>query len=186
VTKKGADVICMSWGIGEDALAEQERQLTSSQGTFRDAVWHASKTALVFAALDNDPDVRNGKYVPANFPGCFKISSYVLSTEKKIDSESHDDAFYFPAEGLELAEVPDTFKDSVTKLSGTSYATALAAGTAALLLVCVKVAYADQTLDRVQAKLLDYKKPEGKIRSIFKQWMKLSDKREHYNFVAPW
>jgi hypothetical protein len=174
----------MSWGIGEDALARQETQ--AEQGAFREAVMFASRTALVFAALSNDPDLQNGRYVPANFPNCFKISSYLLSTERKIESEHYNDAFYFPAEGLELKNVPDYFTDSDTRISGTSYATALAAGTAALLLVCVKLAYADQNKAGLQAKLREYKRPEGKIRSIFTQMMRLSDKREHDNLVAPY
>jgi Subtilase family len=176
----------MSWGIGEDALARQELQPGSQEGAFRDAIMFASRNALLFAALSNDPDLQNGRFVPANFPNCFKISSYSLSTEKRIESEHYDDTLYFPAEGLELSRDSDYFTDSTVRISGTSYATALAAGTAALLLVCVRVAYGDKAKDHIKAKLREFKRPEGKIRSIFTQNMRLSANREHGNLVAPW
>jgi hypothetical protein len=186
VAKEGADIICMSWGIGEDALTRQETQPGSIQGAFRDAIMFASRKALLFGALSNDPDLQNGRFVPANFPSCYKISSYFLSTERKIESEHNTDAIYFPAEGLELTQVPDYFTDSTIKIAGTSYATALAAGTAALLLVCVKLAYDNQNKAQLQAKLREFKRPEGKMRSIFTQDMRLSTNREHENLVAPW
>jgi len=117
---------------------------------FEDAIEKAG--ALTFCALSDEGRLHNtGTSYPAGFKKSFKISSYSPTHRGSNDSEHHPEAFYFPADDIAIDDIPKYFSDSKkgteeVLFKGSSYATALAAGTAAFVLQCVQYAFHPGTL----------------------------------------
>jgi hypothetical protein len=171
----------MSWTIDEEKLSDRISD-------FETAIDKAAGTALILCALSDTGRAAKVSY-PADFENTSKISSYSMNKGPRKDSEYHHGALYFPAEQLDVLQLPEYFdeKDPMP-LEGSSYATALAAGIASFVLQCVQFAYHPDTPtaeqpEVVTKKLHDYKRRE--LRHLFRGRMRDPNEKEK-NLVQPW
>jgi hypothetical protein len=159
---------------------------------FEDAIEKAA--ALTFCSLSDEGRIHNpGTSYPAGFKKSFKISSYSPLHRESNDSEHHPEAFYFPADDLDVHPIPDYFGESKTTteelFKGSSYATALAAGMAAFVLQCVQYAFHPGTQppmsmeqpEAVKDMIIAYKRV--KMERLF---IGMCDQGESRHFVKPW
>src|SRR6266536_561431 len=128
----------MSGTINETAMWHKLRY------KFEDAIEKAA--ARTVCSLSDEGRIHTtGTSYPAGFKKSFKISSFSPLHRESNDSEHHPEAFYFPADDLEVHTIPEYFGDSKDGpdqvLKGSSYATALAAGIAAFILQCIQFAF---------------------------------------------
>ncbi|KAH0537653.1 hypothetical protein FGG08_005566 [Glutinoglossum americanum] len=128
--KMDVDIISMSW-----TLKSNERDPYTK--AFREAVVDAvsKKEKIVFCSLhDNEGAERIENYYPVGIPEVFKIGS-ATRTGNQAESNSTDwDIAEFILPGHEVLD-----GGTNTKINGSSIATALASGLAALIICCVDI-----------------------------------------------
>jgi hypothetical protein len=186
VAEEKVDIVCMSWTINESAMPQRLRY------EFEDAIEKAA--ALTFCSLSDEGRIHNpGTSYPAGFKKSFKISSFSPLHRESNDSEHHTEAFYFPADDLDVRPLPEYFGHSMDGqgqvFKGSSYATALAAGIAAFILQCIQFAYHPGTpslpnMDQpelIKDIIFDYKRVK-----MERMFISMCDQGESKRFVKPW
>lgn len=122
----------MSWTFQQtkknEAVLEQE---------LTDAVKRAAgKNILMFCSTGDMGQCTNGRIFPACLDDVFRIGAADASGEKRAATEL-DSHYLLPGEDLQT-ETPSYIQSAETsRVSGSSLATALASGLAALLLYCI-------------------------------------------------
>ncbi|OCK77506.1 hypothetical protein K432DRAFT_427966 [Lepidopterella palustris CBS 459.81] len=178
------DVICLSWSITEeDAGSENFAGLSR-------AIADASSKALIFATTSDEGSAAKAPY-PAKFEGrVLAITAADIENNKCKGADDKDTEFYLPSEGFEVDGIPEYLEASCKKpAQGSSYATALAAGVAALFLTCVQLTYHkgaqahdDDAIHDMDNKITVYKNTE--MKKLFKNLCGTG--ADDAKFVQPW
>lgn len=120
------------------------------EGQLKDAVAAASnKNILMFCSTGDQGKCANDYIYPACLPSVFKIGGAKPSGNDRDWTE--DSHFTFPGEDLKV-EIPSYIGSGQdSRASGSSLATALASGLAALILYCIDATDNDQLRERARS-----------------------------------
>jgi hypothetical protein len=174
------DVISMSWTFLLKGNSGDEYE-TKFVRLVRDAV--ASKQFILFGALpDKGPTALTHEYAPVGIDGVIKIGSATKYGEAAKDNILTKFDFLLP--GIDLPT------DTGETVSGSSYATAYAAGLAAMVLYCVKAhkVLNEFTEGDQMTKALDIAKDVDGMKKIFKRLSRTSsdDVAKEGAFIQPY
>ncbi|XXG99624.1 hypothetical protein Hte_005965 [Hypoxylon texense] len=159
--KKGVDIISMSWTFNQT-----KPQIEKERAEFKEAISRASsKNILLFAALnDAEPNSDMGNFYPVGLEEVFKIGSSKKWGAAADFGQKNKSDYLFPGQDITL-EDPD---GEALHPSGSSLATAFAAGMAGLILYSMKVHLItpdSEVTEEVKAKrLADAKTRAGMVR----------------------
>jgi len=127
------DIICISWTCAKDLDEESQERLERK-------IQEAGGKSLIFCATgDKGPSAKES--YPAAFPSPFKICSCSVSGQPSANAEIDNTEFYIPAEEL-YVDLPQYLNQGKKgSADGSSAATAVAAGLAALILSLARFAF---------------------------------------------
>ncbi|KKP00179.1 hypothetical protein THAR02_07703 [Trichoderma harzianum] len=131
-TEQGVDVICMSWTI-EDNIKNED-----AQKKFQDALATADDKNIIVVSSASDQGGNSTKTWPGESGRCIRIGASTETGDKSSHVHRGDMEFLFPGEEVPL-DANEEYS-SRTLLDGSSVATAIAAGTACLLLYLDRLA----------------------------------------------
>lgn len=122
----------MSWTFERTAKNETVLEKDLTEAVKR----AATKEILMFCSTGDKGGCKNGQIFPACLDGVFRIGAANSSGKERAETEI-DSHYLLPGENLQT-EMPSHIKSGVVSpVSGSSLATALASGLAALLLYCI-------------------------------------------------
>lgn len=131
-TGQGVDVICMSWTI-EDNIKNED-----AQQKLRDALATADDKNIIMVSSASDQGGNSTKTWPGESGRCIRIGASTETGDKSSLVHQRDMEFLFPGEEVPLDANEEHL--SRTLFDGSSVATAIAAGTAGLLLYLDRLA----------------------------------------------
>lgn len=169
------DVISMSWTF-EYKDDEEDHYKQKFATLINGAV--TSKKVLLFGAL-SDKFIETSPVAPAGLPGVIQIGSATVYGEisRKL-THAHPD-FILPGEEIDVSPTD--------KATGSSFATAFAAGLAAAVLYCLKLQCALAPDDKQRAKALRVARTPGGMKKIFNALSgRKNDDLGVGNFVQPY
>jgi hypothetical protein len=156
------DIISMSWTF--DQKNHQTRQETLD---FRTMIQEASKGALLFASMnDAEPMVDAGDFYPVGLPDVFKIGSAKNWGANASFAQEGKSEYLFPGENVKL----EGLGGNIMPFSGSSLATAFAAGMAGLIIYSMRVHLAtndSEVLEEVKERRLAEAKMKVGMTKIF-------------------
>ena len=129
------DVICISWTCSDKLTNADKSRLEKK------IIQDAGRDSVVFCATgDKGPSTKQKSY-PAGFASPFEICNCSIAGDPSANAEPQHSDFILPAENL-LVDVPKYLnKDGNEMASGSSAATAVAAGLVALILTLASFAF---------------------------------------------
>lgn len=128
----GVDIISMSWTI--EKTSDNETDIRRLEETLQEA---AKQKILLFCSSNDEITSSNGSH-PSHDKTRFKIGAATAHGKISQYTQSEEVDFIFPGDKV-IRERYDSVLDTNSSLvSGSSVATALAAGLAALVLYCVQ------------------------------------------------
>ncbi len=182
-----ADIICISWTCAKDL---DEDDYTNLENKISDA---GGKCLIFCATGDNGPSAE--KSFPAAFPSPFSICSCSITGIPSANAEIENSEFFVPAEEL-FVEIPQYLNQGRNdSANGSSAATAVAAGLAALILSLARFAFHNGQ-DTAQGSGDDVPKPDDhdleetvsrlKRRTMMERVFKYMCGGGSEKFVQPW
>lgn len=159
VLDMGVDIVSMSWSFKK---RDCEKDYYKVQ--FIELVKKATSNGVIF--FGSLPDVFSAlveNYVPIGLPGVISIGSATVFGLSSLENSQTTPDFLLPGEELEL--------EPGRKSQGSSYATAYAAGLAAVMLHCVqaRLEFVVKGKDPLPVKALTYAKSVDGMRVIFRR-----------------
>jgi len=128
------DIISMSWTIERT----EDNKTVLSEGLRRAIHRASSASILMFCSSDDQGKLSKDDVYPGHFPDTFKIGAAKASGREAEWTDKNSD-YTFPGEDLPV-DLPCHLRSNTNNLaSGSSLATALASGMAALLLYCFQI-----------------------------------------------
>ena len=115
----------------------------------REAVENAKKSDIVMVGSRGDRGNNPEKTFPADYDEVISISS-LKSSGKQADSSEENARYFFQGENVSIS-TESSYLQPVKHASGSSVATALAAGVAALILSCRRLASKRREFQRLEA-----------------------------------
>ncbi|KAJ4286233.1 hypothetical protein N0V90_013267 [Kalmusia sp. IMI 367209] len=132
---KGVDIVSMSWTIDSDGNDDGIAKLKA-------ALLEAEKRNILLFCAAQDQGVKLDTSFPGQSSACFKIgaaTSWGTAHKSSGTSTNHVD-YIFPGQNIAQDQSGSQRSDKAPLLTGSSVATAFAAGLAALILRCVQCA----------------------------------------------
>lgn len=158
----------MSWTF--EKTVENQHIL---EGELKDAVAAASsKNILMFCSTGDQGRCADDHIYPACLPSVFKIGAAKPSGNDRDSTE--DSHFTFPGEDLKV-EIPSYISlGEDSRASGSSLATALASGLAALILYCIDITDSNHLRER------------AKSYTLMQRAFKKMTKSDHTKYIRAW
>jgi hypothetical protein len=182
-----ADIISMSWTI-----SEFEANNIKLKDRLLDTLSTAANKRIIFAATGDRGLTAPSPY-PADFSSTIAIATTPMAGPGNNQSDIDRALFCLPGDDLEVIVPKYLNPQGVEKTSGSSAATALAAGLASLILTCVRFAFYEPSSDSTKhGAPSDYNDAAESAFNHFrhqdnmKHVFKVMCTKEHLKFVQPW
>ncbi|KAK2595809.1 hypothetical protein QQS21_006573 [Conoideocrella luteorostrata] len=162
--RKGVHIISMSWTIDPPEDEEERRSLEAA------IVKAANENILMFCSASDKGAKQNTTYPAKATSRIFTIGAATASgaADEWVGNLSNIN-FTFPGSKVELDDAPDSTGATPKEVTGSSVATALAAGLAALILYCAQVRVllaSDQAKLKARRDFQALKKHENMMRAF--------------------
>ncbi|KAI0112578.1 peptidase S8/S53 domain-containing protein [Nemania sp. FL0031] len=169
----GVDIISMSWSFSEYNNASSE------VNNFREAITRAhQKDIILFASMKDQAPLREDfRDYPIGLTETIGIGSATRYGEPAAYNTKGIAQFYLPGEGIQLPNPDPSNNGELTEVTGSSTATAFAAGLAGLILYCMKlvrIPLKDSEVD-IAEKRIQHAHTTGGMTHIFQRMCRGND-----------
>ncbi|KAF6821779.1 hypothetical protein CMUS01_11342 [Colletotrichum musicola] len=166
-TEMGVDIISMSWTFHEKTATDDQKE------SFKAAIQDASKHGITLLSSLNDREMTMlSEWYPVSLPEVIRVGSATKWGEKAESSKRRSAHYLFPGKDIPLPATADGSGDGdgeVEVVSGSSLATAFAAGLAGLIIYTSRaLSCLDGTLSATEIQRLGTANTRVGMERIFK------------------